>query len=125
LSGGAGWKSPEAFEGAAEGSIISNITKLAPSDSLLAGMAEQPDDDLHIASLTVAEIRLGILERPAGKRRLVWARLMAGGKAKGRARSALDMIIAAVAEANHCVVVINNDKDFVGIDTLNPMRTGG
>jgi predicted nucleic acid-binding protein len=31
---------------------------------------------------------------------LIWARLMAEGSAKGRPRSALDMIIAAVAEAS-------------------------
>jgi predicted nucleic acid-binding protein len=114
--------------------IISNVTKPAPSDALLAWMADQSDENLYIASLTVAEIRRGILEKPAGKRRseleawffgregpqalfagrvlpfderagLVWARLMADGKAKGRPRSALDMIIAAVAEASDCVVV--------------------
>ena len=77
-------------------------------------MSEQNDEDLFIASLTVAEIRRGILEKPAGKRRdqleawfsgpegpqalfagrvlsfdenadLIWARLMADGKAAGQA----------------------------------------
>ena len=33
---------------------------------------------------------------------LIWAELMAVGKAAGRPRSALDMIIAAVARANEC-----------------------
>ena len=132
--------------------IISNIAKPVPSDTLLAWMAEQPDEDLYIASLTVAEIRRGILEKPAGKRRseldswfsgpegpqalfggrvlsfderagLVWARLMADGKTKGRPRSAPDMIIAAVAEANDCVVVTDNEKDFAGIETFNPLRS--
>jgi predicted nucleic acid-binding protein len=49
--------------------IISNITKPAPSESLMAWMAEQADQDLFIASLTIAEIRRGILEKPSGKRR--------------------------------------------------------
>ena len=134
--------------------IISNITKPSPSDSLLAWMAEQPDDDLHISALSVAEIQRGILEKPAGKRRreleawftghegpqalfagrvlpfderaaLVWARLMADGKAKGRPRSALDMIVAAVAEANDCPVVTGDEKDFAGIEIFNPMRSQG
>jgi toxin FitB len=134
--------------------IISNIVKPAPSESLMAWMAEQIDQDLHIASLTVAEIRRGVLEKPAGKRRnrleawfaspegpqmlfagrilpfdekvgLIWARLMADGKAKGQPRSALDTIIAAVAEANACVVVTDNEKDFAGIEVLNPMRMAG
>ena len=133
--------------------IISNIVKASPSESLLAWMAEQADDDLCISSLTVAEIRRGVLEMPAGKRRdqletwffgpqgpqglfagrvlpfdekagLIWARLMADGKAAGRPRSALDMIIAAVAEANDCLVVTDNERDFAAIDIVNPLRSG-
>ena len=116
-------------------------------------MADRNDDDLFIASLTIAEIERGILERPAGKKRddlerwfsgsegppalfagrvlpfeekaaLVWARLMAEGTATGRSRSALDMIIAAVAEANDCVVVTDDEKDFAGLEIINPLRTG-
>ena len=131
--------------------ILSNVIKPAPSEALLAWMAEQNDEDLFISSLTLAEIRRGVLEKPAGRRRdqleawltgpggpqvlfagrilsfdesaaLIWARLMAEGRAKGRPRSALDTIIAAVAEANGCVVVTDNEKDFTGIKTLNPMR---
>ena len=49
--------------------IISNIGKPEPSASLLAWMAEQADQDLFISALTVAEIRRGVLEKPAGKRR--------------------------------------------------------
>lgn len=134
--------------------IISNITKPAPSGSLLAWMSEPNDDDLFIASLTVAEIRRGVLAKPAGKRRdqldmwfsgpegpqalfagrvlpfdehagLIWARLMADGKTRGQPRSALDMIIAAVAEAHGCTVVTGNEKDFIGIDIINPLCGGG
>ena len=50
--------------------IISSITKPSPSESLLAWMVEQNDDDLYISSLTVAEIRRGVLGKP-GKRRRV------------------------------------------------------
>jgi toxin FitB len=93
--------------------IISNITKPQPAESLLAWMADQADDDLAIASLTLAEVQRGVLEKPAGKARvqledwfdgpqgpqalfagrilpfdaaagLIWARLMAEGKAAGR-----------------------------------------
>ena len=131
--------------------IISNVTKPDPSTSLLKWMAEQADHDLFISALTVAEIRRGLLEKPAGKKRtlleawfsgpegpqalfagrvlpfdenagLIWARLMADGTAKGRPRSALDMIIAAVAEANGCVVVTDNEKDFTGLKFVNPLR---
>lgn len=131
--------------------VISNIAKPKPSETLLEWMSEQSDEDLYIASLTLAEIRRGVLEKPPGKRRdqleawftgaegpqalfagrvlafddaaaLIWARLMAEGRAQGRPRSALDMIIAAVAGANCCVVVTDNARDFVGIETINPVR---
>jgi toxin FitB len=131
--------------------IISNVIKPRPSGSLLAWMGTQKDDDLFVASLTVAEIRRGILEKPKGKKRsaleawfagpegpqalfagrvlsfdekagLIWARLMADGKAKGRPRSALDTMIAAVAEANDCIVVTDNEKDFFDIEIVNPIR---
>ena len=42
--------------------------------------------------------------------------------AKGRPHGAPDMIIAAVAVANGCTVVSANEKDFAGIDILNPLR---
>jgi len=133
--------------------ILSNVTRLVPSEALLGWMSRQADEDLFIASLTVAEIQRGILEKPAGKKRnaldtwfagpegpqalfagrilpfdenagLVWARLMADGKLAGRPRSGFDMIIAAVAEANGCTVVTDNEKDFDGIQILNPLREG-
>lgn len=101
-------------------------------------MAQQDDSRLFIASLTVAEIQRGILELPAGRGRddlvrwfagpegpqalfagrvlpfdesaaLIWARLMAEGKLAGRPRSGLDMMIAAIAEANACVIVTDNE----------------
>ena len=131
--------------------IISHFTKPAPSDSLVSWMAAQSDEDLFIASLTVAEIRRGVLEKPAGKRRdqldtwfsgpqgpqalfagrilsfdekagLAWAELMAEGKMSGRPRSGLDTIIAAIAAANNCVVVTDNERDFVGVQIVNPPR---
>lgn len=92
-----------------------------------------------------------MLEKPAGKRRdqleawfsspdgpqalfagrvlpfdeaagLIWGRLMAEGRSQGRPRSALDTIIAAVAEAYGCTVDTDNEKDFAGIEVLNPVR---
>jgi predicted nucleic acid-binding protein len=131
--------------------IISNATKPNPSPALLAWMADRADNDLFISALTVAEIRRGLLEKPAGKKRalleawftgpegpqalfsgrvlpfdekatLIWARLMADGKVEGRTSSALDMIVAAVAEANGCVVVTDNERDFDGLKFVNPLR---
>ena len=131
--------------------IISNLTKPAPSASLVAWIAEQADEYLFISSLTIAEIHRGVLEAPAGRKRdalnawfagpegpsalfagrvlpfdekagLLWARLMAEGTARGRPRNALDTIIAATAEANDCIVVTDNERDFSGVECINPLR---
>ena len=131
--------------------IISNVTKPAPSGALLAWMSEQADENLFISSLTMAEILRGVLEKPAGKKRkqlerwfagpegpqalfagrvlpfderagLIWARLMARGAGAGKPRSPLDMIIAAIAEANGCIVVTDNEKHFAGLRIVNPLR---
>jgi predicted nucleic acid-binding protein len=58
--------------------IISKVTKRAPSEALVAWMAEQRDEDLFISSLTIAEIQRGILEKPAGKKRRELERWFAG-----------------------------------------------
>lgn len=132
--------------------IISNATKPVPSESLIEWMASQPDHDLHISSLTIAEVRRGILEKPKGKKRdqleawfagpegpqslfsgrvlpfderaaLSWARLMSEGRVASRPRSEFDMIVAAIAEVNDCLLVTDNEKHFPGIAILNPLRT--
>ena len=131
--------------------IISNTIKPLPSEALLQWMAEQTDDSLFISSLSLAEVWRGILEKPAGKKRLeleawfsgpegppalfrgrvlpidesaalVWGHLMAAGTAAGRPRSALDMVIAAIAQSNNCILVTDNEKHFPTIDVFNPLR---
>lgn len=57
------------------------------------------------------------------KAALLWAELMAEGRSRGRPRSALDTIIAAVARSNGCVIVTDNEKDFAGVEAINPARS--
>lgn len=133
--------------------IISAAARPAPPARLLDWMAERTDAELFIAALTLAELRRGVLELPAGKRRreleawftgpdgppaifggrvlpfnetagLIWAELMASGRAGGRPRSALDTIVAATAIAHGCVVVTDNERDFAGVELVNPLREG-
>lgn len=128
--------------------ILSNSTKLVPSQVLNDWIAQQQDDQLFISSWTLAELRRGVLDKPIGKKRtileewfagvqswfagrvlpfdqqaaLIWARLMHEGVATGKPRSAIDMIIAAIAEANHCMLVTDNERHFPGIHIVNPLR---
>jgi predicted nucleic acid-binding protein len=134
--------------------ILSNATKAVPSVALVDWLADQADESLFISSLTIAEIRRGVLEKPTGKKRkkleewfssidgppalfagrilpfdekagLIWAQLMSDGSSAGKPRSALDTIIAATAVANDCVIVTDNEKDFAGLNILNPLRVRG
>lgn len=131
--------------------IVSTFAKPTPSQAVIAWMGQLEDRDLFIASLTLGEIHRGILRAPVSRRRdqlerwfagpdgppalfagrilpfdepsaMVWGRLTAEGLARGRPRSSIDMIIAAVAEANDCVIVSDNERDFAGLPLFNPMR---
>lgn len=132
--------------------IISNVIKPAPSQALVDWLSERPGRELCTATWVLGEIRRGLLQMPLGRRRVqveawfagpngppqlfagrilpfderaaeVWAGLMADGHANGRPRSALDMIIAAVALANDCLLVTDNERHFAGVvPFFNPMR---
>jgi toxin FitB len=129
--------------------ILSNPTKQTPSQPLLRWLSEQSDEDLFVSSLTIAEIWRGVREKPPGRKRtelerwfagpngpqavfagrilafderagLIWGQLMADGTKVGRPRSPLDMILAAIAEANNCTLVTDNEKHFAGLRYINP-----
>ena len=131
--------------------IVSDVIKKVPSASLLSWMQSQEDENLFISSITIAEIYKGILEKPAGRKRaeletwfaspvgplslfkgrvlafdeaaaLHWARLMAEGKRSRRSRDEVDTLIGAIALANDCAVVTNNERHFEGVRKINPMR---
>ena len=133
--------------------ILSDPLRPRPSSAISEWVESQAASELFISTFTVAEIWRGVLERVPGRRRreleiwftgpagpqtlfegrilsfdfvasLEWARLMAEGTAAGRPRSGLDMIIAAIAAANDCVVVTVNARHFQGaIEFLNPLRS--
>ena len=133
--------------------IISNLIQPEPSASLVDWMAAREDAKLHIASLTLAEITKGIEVLPAGRKRnqlqswfdgpdgppalfagrilpfdaaaaLIWGRLMAEGVRSGQPRSGFDTIIAAVALANECILVTDNERHFRDVPLVNPLRGG-
>jgi len=68
--------------------IIGNVTMPVRSEALVAWMAEQADEDLFISSLTVAEIRRGLLEKRAGKKRRELERWFSVPRAASAARRA-------------------------------------
>ena len=134
--------------------IVSEASRPRPSAAVANWIQNQADSDLFVSTLTIAEIWRGVLETASGRRRrnleawfggaegpaslfsgrilpfdepaaMEWARIMAAGTAVGRPRSPIDMIIAATATANSCVVVTVNERHFRDVvEFLNPMQIG-
>jgi toxin FitB len=133
--------------------IVGEALKPRPSPAVVEWLQGQNDADLFIATLTVAETWRGVLTTPSGRRRrelerwftgplgpqalfrdrvlsfderaaIEWGRIIAEGRSIGRPRSPIDMIIAATAAANGCVVVTVNERHFEGaVEFLNPLRS--
>ena len=133
--------------------IVSDALKPQPAAAIARWLESQPITDLFIATLTIGEIWRGVLQRAPGRRRaeltiwfegprgpralfadrilpfdfaagMTWARIMAEGTLTGRPRSAIDMLIAATAVANNCVVATANERHFRGVvEFVNPLRT--
>jgi predicted nucleic acid-binding protein len=132
--------------------IVSEALKPRPAASLARWLEGQNDLDLFIAALTIAEIWRGVLTTPIGQRRrqletwfagpqgppaafldrilsfderaaMEWGRIIAEGRLLGRPRSPIDMMIAATAAANDCVVVTANERHFQGVvEFFNPLH---
>ncbi len=121
--------------------IVSEAVRPRPSPALTEWLGAQADEAIYISTLTVAEIRRGILEKEAGRRRreleawfagpegpqalfagrvlpfderaaLEWARIMSDGTAEGRPRSSLDMVVAATAAVHGLTVATANERHF-------------
>jgi predicted nucleic acid-binding protein len=133
--------------------IVSDALRPRPSPAVTKWLEAQSDDDLFIATFTLAEIWRGVLTTPGGRRRLAletwfagpqgppalfrghtlafdeaaaieWGRITAEGRLNGQPRSPLDMLIAATAAVNGCVLVTLNERHFEGaVEFLNPLRT--
>jgi predicted nucleic acid-binding protein len=131
--------------------ILHHVIKSTPSASLAAWLDEQPDESLYICSMNLAEIWNGILQLAAGEKRneqetwfsgprgprvvfggrvlkfddhaaLVWARLMSERGVAGLPCAPIDMIYAAIAEANGCILVTDDEDRFTGLNVLNPTK---
>lgn len=119
--------------------VVSQYTKQTP-DSRVDDWIQRTDDrDLYISGITHAELWYGVNLLPPGKRRTElenwieddlymqffnrvvsfdldvarrYGSLMARAKKNGHNPNAMDVLIAATAEANGMVVATLNRKDF-------------
>jgi predicted nucleic acid-binding protein len=129
--------------------ILSELRRIRPEPKVVAFVASQPLDLLHVSSVTFAEIRFGIERltdagrraelqdwlthkvRPMFARRtlvvgeevmLKWRLLVEAGRKAGHTFSQPDLIIAATA-LHHGLTIVTRDRDDydrTGVPILDP-----
>jgi len=129
--------------------VIAELRKPRPEPQVLAFVAAQPLESLHISTVTLAEIRYGIERVPDAGRRaelsawlthkvrpmfehrvlpvsedvmLVWRLFVDAGRKAGHTFSQPDLIIAATA-AHHGLTVVTRDVsefEHAKAPVLNP-----
>ncbi len=122
--------------------VISELMQPSPDEQVLRWMDRQPARSIWTTSITLYELRAGILSMPAGKRRTQlsefleqWteqvlerrilnfdsegaeraAELTAARKTKGRPVDSRDTMIAGIVLANHATLATRNTKRFEDI----------
>ena len=133
--------------------VVSELMRTAPEPSVVQWMNRQPPSQLHLASVSIAEITYGISILPHGRRRhglqqrfdrfiaagfaervlgfdlaaaLHYGEIMGSCKEVGRPMSVVDGQIAAPARSRGCVLATRNVTDFeaCGLDLINPWAPG-
>ena len=134
-----------------DATILRSILDAHPSAPLAAWLDAQPDESLYISSMNLAEIWNGILALASAAQRqekegwfagprgprvvfgnrvltfdekaaMVWGRLVSEREQAGLPCAPVDMIYAAIAEANDCVLVTDSEERFAGLNVLNPLK---
>ena len=129
--------------------VVSELMRTAPEPAVVRWMNHQPSSLVHLAAVSIAEIRYGIRILPRGHRRddlqHRFARFVSSGFAErvldfdwdaaslygeivgsrreiGRPISVVDGQIAAVARGRRCQLATRNVTDFeaCGLELINP-----
>jgi len=130
---------------------ISEIVRIRPEPRVLAWIGDADENLLYLSVLTFGEIRKGVAMLPQGKRRSGletwlevelqarfsgrilpidepvadrWGLLAANAKAKGKALSLIDGLLAATAIHHNLTVVSRNVNDFAPaqVPVVNPWQ---
>ena len=129
--------------------VVSEWVKPRPDARVARWLAEAAEDRVFLSVVTFAEIRKGVEEMAAGRRRETlnawlqgdlparfegrilgvdlsvanaWGTLLANSRKIGINLSAIDALFAATAEAHKLTLITRNTKHFekAGIALLNP-----
>lgn len=127
--------------------VISEVTKPSPDYSVICWLQDFATE-VGTCAICIQELYYGLQLMPAGKRRdqlwahtdamvkdlaertlafdsfsgYICAELHAKDRVLGRSTAIEDLMIAATAQANNCIVATRNTKDFepLGVTTVNP-----
>lgn len=129
--------------------VISEMMRSAPAASVISWLDQQEAIELHLTTITIAEISYRLSALPEGARRkslemafnnvikdafkhrilpfdeaaaYSYGKLMGHKKALGKPMSILDGQIAAITSVHEAVLATRNVRDFAdcGIDLFNP-----
>lgn len=125
--------------------VLLELMRPIPEQKVVQWMDAQSISSLHITSITVAEIRLGIAQLPAGRRKSalqssaddmfavdfagrclpfdvhaaeIYAAVTTQRRRLGRPISVEDALIAAITLAHDFILVTRNGRDFEQIEDL-------
>ena len=129
--------------------VVSELPKSKPDSNVVAYIAKQQKGSLFLSTVTLAELRYGILMAPAQRKAelgtwldteiravfygcmlplsetilLRWRILVEQGRKTGRTYSQPDLFLAATALEHNLTLVTRNTRDFTdipGLQLLNP-----
>ena len=129
--------------------VVSEMMRPEPNPQVVDWLSRQRAPSVHTSAVTVAEVSLGLMRLPEGKRRkdlearfrriietgfggrvlafdeaaaVEYGRIMSARYAEGRPLSVLDGEIAAIAKAKGAAIATRNTRDFesCGLDLVDP-----
>jgi predicted nucleic acid-binding protein len=133
--------------------VLSAMMRVVPDHAVVAWLDQQPHDSIWITTITVMEIRSGLLSMPSGRKRDAFgiafltllqekiqgriaafdlsaaeesAELLASRKSKGRPIEDRDTMIAGIAQARRAALVTRNISHFLdlSVPVINPWSLG-
>lgn len=131
---------------------VSEAVRRKPEPRVISWLESADETLLYLSVLTLGEIRKGVAALPQSKRRTSleswlntelqvrfsarilpinaaiadrWGAIAAAAKAKGKALSIIDGLLAATAIEHDLTIVSRNEGDFVGVpvQVLNPWKS--
>jgi len=121
-----------------DSNVVSELMRPRPEQNVIAWLDRQPRSSIWTTSVTVFEIRFGLLIMPSRKRRDLYSQgfdnlldgidhriapfdyeaaqeassLMASRKVRGRLRESRDTMIAGIVLSRHATLATRNIRDF-------------